>query len=256
MNTNQKVTVNQIVFRNLYFRYRDFVTPVSVLLVCLLLFWFIVIPQIQSFWQQRDTLAVDTQNLAVMHKNLSLITSLDDAKLNQLLSTATSALPPDKDFTGIISSIQQAAAISGANLGDYSFGLGNLSGVDQNGKATQLPLQLNVQLKGSVLDAQRFAVQLSKQLPLANAVAISVGSNQSITVTAIFYYAQIQKITFQDSRPLPIITNSDIQLLDNLANQTALQPVSIGTPSASITPTPSVSPALPATSSAATSSAL
>lgn len=263
MNSNAKVTVNQMVFRNLYFRYRDFVTPLATILVCLLLFWFVVIPQMQSWLQMRDNLATDSQDLQVMHQNLSLLTSLDDAKLNQMLTVTTTALPAEKDFAGIISSIQNAAALSGANLGDYSFQLGDLSGLDQNGKPSQTPLQLNVVLKGSVSDAQRFALQLKKQLPLSDTISIAVSSNQSITVTVVFYYASIPKIVFQDSRPLPVLGSSDTQLLQALAGRIGLEQVTTGTssatptPSITVSPTPTILTPTPtaATSSAATSSA-
>lgn len=257
MNTNTKVTVDQMVFRNLYFRYRDFVTPIGTILVCLLLFWFVVIPQMQSWLQMRDNLATNAQDLQTMHQNLSLLTSLDDAKLNHMLTVATTALPADKDFAGIISSIQNAAAVSGANLGDYSFQLGNLSGLDQNGKPLQTPLQLNVVLKGSVSDAQRFALQLKKQLPLSDTISIAVSSDQSITMTVVFYYAPIPKIVFQDSRPLPVLGNSDAQLLETLAGQINLG-VTTGTisaipiPSITGTPTPTI---LTPTPTAASSSA-
>ena len=244
MKPGGNITLDQMVFRNLYFRYRDFVTPVVTMLVCLLLFWFVVVPQMQGWFQLRDSIAVDTQKLSVMHQNLSLLTSLNDATLNQMLTTATTALPAEKDFAGIVSSIQNAAAISGSSLGDYSFQLGDLSGLDQNGRPSQLPLQLNVVLKGDIADAERFATQLRKQLPLSDAIAIAVNSNESITVTTVFYYAALPKIVFEDGSPLPVLGSADQQLLVNLANGNNFQNANLGTASANLSPTPKLSPTL------------
>ncbi len=243
MNTNQRVTIDQLVFKSLYYRYRAFIIPVATIFVCVLLFWFVVLAQMESFFAQKDALAVDTQKVSVMRQNLSLLTSLDDVKLNQLLTTATSALPAEKDFAGIVNSLQNAAAVSGSLLGDYSFSLGDLTGLDQKGKATaQLPVQLNVTLKGDLLSAQRFAAQLKKQLPLSDSIAIAVNANESITVTVVFYYAAIPKIVFQDGNPLPILGQADQTLLTTLASGNDLQNATISSSSAtiipSVTPTP------------------
>ncbi|HSD98906.1 MAG TPA: hypothetical protein VLB73_04400 [Patescibacteria group bacterium] len=202
-----------------------------------------VIPQMQSWFALRNDLTVNIQDVGIMHQNLSFLTKLDDAALSTMLTTATSALPADKDFAGIVASIQNAAAVSGATLGDYSFQLGDLAGLDQNGKPSQLPVQLNIVLKGDITDAQRFAAQLKKQLPLSDAIAISVSANQSITVTVVFYYAQIPKIVFQDTRPLPLLSKTDQQLLNSLASGNNLQNAELSTPGASVsaTPTPAVS---------------
>lgn len=237
---NQKVSINQLLLKNLYFRYRAFVTPLVTIVVCILLFFFVVTQQIQNWFAMRDALAVDTQSVAVMHQNLSLVTSLDDAKLNQTLATATSALPTEKDFTGIVTALQNAAAIAGTSLGDYSFQLGNLSGDTK--KSSQLPIQLTIALRGNITDAQRFAQQLHQELPLSDTIAIAVNANASISVTVVFYYAPLLKITFQDDTPLPVVGSADQQLLEKLANESTINTVILASPSATPSPTPRVSP--------------
>lgn len=244
MSTNSRVTIDQLVFRNLYYRYQSFVVPLVTVFVCLLLFWLVVIPQAESWLQMRDSLTVDVQNVATLHQNLSLISKFQDAQLDQLLATATNALPAEKDFAGIIDSIQTAANVSGAILGDYSFQLGDLSGVDSTGKLSQQLVQLNIVLKGDMTSAQHFVAQLQKQLPLSDAISLSVGNNSSITVTVVFYYATLPKIVFQDTRPLPILSNVDIQLLNGLASGSNLQNITLVSPSSSPTATLSVTPAI------------
>ena len=228
-----KVSIDQLVFKSLYYRYKAFVMPVSVIGICFVLFAFVVMPQIQNWLSLRDVLTVDAQNLQVLHQNIALVTSLDDAKLNDRLATATSALPAQKDFAGIITSLQNAAAIAGVDLGDYSFQLGDLSGQDQSGKASQLPLQLNVALRGNITGAQRFMSQLRQQLPLSDAIALSVNADTSITVTVIFYYAALPHISFTDTQPLPVLANGDKQLLDNLAVESNIGLVTLASPSVS-----------------------
>jgi len=150
--SNPKLSIDQLLFKNLYYRHKRFVTPIITITICLLLFWFVVMPQIQNWFAMRDALDADQQNLQIMHKNLSLITSLDEANLNQTFATATQALPTEKDFAGILSSLQSAAAIAGVSLGDYAFSLGDLSGLDDKGRDSQSPVQLNIVLKGTIAD--------------------------------------------------------------------------------------------------------
>lgn len=247
---NAKITLNQLVFRSLYYRYRNFTTPVSVILVCVLLFWFVVMSQIQNFLAVRDAISLNEQDLTVLHKNLTLITSLDDAKLDATLTVATNALPAEKDFAGIITSIQQAAAVSGTILQDYTFSLGNLSGLDQQGKATQLPVQLNVILKGSIAQAQQFIKQLKNQLPLSDSIAVSLSSTDTVTVTAAFYYTSIPKIVFKDRSPLPILSEGDQKLLQALSVNSTLPVVTIPSPAVSVTPSTVPSPTISSSISA------
>ncbi len=213
---NIKVTIDQLLLKTLYYRYRAFVTPLVVILVCLLLFWFLVIPQIQAFYAMKDSLTLDTQNLSVLHQNLKIITNLDSAKLNQTLTTATDALPSEKDFAGIVSTLSNAAVSSGVILQDYSFTLGDLSGFDQNGKLSETPTQVTVNIVGDVYAADRFMKQLSTQLPLSDVVSLTLGSGSSASLSIVFYYAPIQKIAFDNTVPLPVLTANDAKMLDSL----------------------------------------
>lgn len=244
---SQKVTIDQLLFKHLYYRYNQFVAPVATILVCVLLFFFVVVPQMQSWFSLRDTLATNAQSLQVMHQNLATITALDNTKLDTALSIATRALPAEKDFTGIITSLQQAAAQAGTSLGDYSFGVGNISGAAAPG-ATQLPVQLNVSFRGDVTTAQYFIAAIQRQLPLADVLSVEVNGGTSVTVTVVFYYATLPQIAFQDDQPLPVLSSSAQSLLNTLAansQQTFSIPAPQATPSATLTPIPTTTPPLP-----------
>lgn len=243
--SDQKISINELVFKSLYYRYKAFVTPLAVIVVCFLLFWFVVLTQIQNFLATRDQIGVDQQNLDIMHKNLTLVTTFNENKLDQTLQTATNALPTEKDFSGILNALQNAAAVAGTTLGDYSFGLGDLSGLDQFGKQTaQLPVQLNVSLKTDVNGARQFVHALSTQLPLSDSLSVTVNQNVSVTVTTAFYYATLPKINFNDSSPLPILSSSDQKLLDTLGINSSFANIPLSSQSAVVqvtaTPTPSL----------------
>jgi len=244
---NAKVSINQLVFRSIYYKYQLFVVPLVTILVCILLFWFVVMGQIQYFFSVKDQITVNERDLQVLHQNLKTVTSLDDASLTTTLTVATQALPIEKDFAGIVNSLQTAASIAGVSLEDYSLQIGNLSGLTSQGKSAQLPVQLNVILKGSISQAQVFIHQLKNQFPLSDSVAISISGDKLVTVTCVFYYAQLPKIVFKDTSLLPSLEKDDQQLLTTLAAQSSLKSVILPSPSA--VPSPSLSPTQRPTSS-------
>lgn len=238
---NTKISFNQLVLKTLYYRYRTFIAPVSTIIVCIALFWLVIIPQMQAFFAQREALATDTQNLATLHQNLTTVTRLDTTKLNQTLATATKALPTEKDFAGILSALNGAELGAGVILDDYAIQLGDLSGLDQNGKLSQLPIQLHVSIQGNADAARRFVEQLKAQLPLSDVISVVASSGNAISVTIIFYYAPLPKIAFDDSAPLPVLTTADGKMLETLG-----QPIAgdygAASRSAALTPTITVAP--------------
>lgn len=237
---NKKISVSQLVFTSLYYRYNAFITPIATLCACFLLFLLVIMPEIQNFLATKDAITTNTQDLDVLKSNLQTITSLNDASLNQTLTTATSALPTEKDFAGILNALSSAAAAAGTSLGDYSFQIGDLSGLDQQGLASQLPLQLNVIVQGGLLTAGNFVTSLKNELPLSNTIALVSNANNTTTITVVFYYARLPKIIFQDTSPLPVLAKADMQLLQSLSASQQLSPT-ISSPSAQISqplPTP------------------
>lgn len=219
---NPKVSLDQIVFKALYYRYKDFIVPVTTIGICIFLFVVVIMPQIQAWMAMRDTISGDAQKLVTLKENLRIITNLDDGKLDTYLETASSALPTDKDFGGILQALSTAAANAGTSLGDYNFQIGDLVGSDTKSSSGQLPLQLTIGLKGDLAVGKKFIEELKNQLPLSDVTSISVSSNSTMNISIVFYYAPLPKITFDDSMPLVTLSPKDEGML-KLLNQTESQ---------------------------------
>ncbi len=217
---NTKVSLDQLVIKALYYRYKLFIVPVSTIFVCAILFFFLVIPQIQSFFAMRDEIAGDSQKLSTLKQNLQIISKLDDAQLDTYVTVASNALPTDKDFAGVLQAISSAAAKAGTILGDYSFPIGDLVGVNGKAQQAQLPMQLSITLRGDMITGKVFIEELKNQLPLSDTSAISVNSNGTLSLTVTFYYAPLPKIAFDDSVPLVTLAKKDEEVLKllNLTN--------------------------------------
>ncbi|HEX7041718.1 MAG TPA: hypothetical protein VF189_00570 [Patescibacteria group bacterium] len=194
----------------------------------------------------KDSISGDSQKLSTLQQNLKIISSFDDNELNNYLDISTRALPAEKDFAGVLQAISSSAAGAGTILGDYSFQIGDIT-ADTKSKTTQLPLQLSITIKGDLTTARRFIEELKNQLPLSDVTSVSVNSNGTIAVTAIFYYAPLPKISFDDSIPLLTISTKEkemLKLLDNPSNPDSITNVQASTPTptpfSSITVTPTV----------------
>lgn len=213
---NTKVSLDQLLLKTIYYRYKVFLIPVSTITVCVILFLTVIMPQIQTFLTMRDQVEGDSTKLATLQKNLTTISRLDDTKLDTYLTIASDALPTDKDFAGVLSAISSAAATAGSILGDYNFQIGDLIDTNVKGQSLQLPLQLSITIKGDLDTGRRFIEALKQQLPLSDVTSISVNSNGTISLAIVFYYAPLPKITFDDSMPLITVSPKDQQVLDQL----------------------------------------
>lgn len=238
---NTKVSMDQFVLQSLYFQYKDFITPVGVIFVCLLTCWIVILPQIQNWFTMQDQIVTDTQQLSILKQNLNAVTLMNDGNLDMMLQTASSALPTDKDFAAIVNALSTSALQAGTQLGDYNFQIGDLTDVNTGDSSApvQLPrLQLVIILPGNLSTTKAFVANLKNQLPLSDVTSISQNADSTVTVTVIFYYAPLPKISFNDSVPLQVVSGKDEAFLKSLSSNSNLQQ------SLSVIPTPSISQAL------------
>jgi hypothetical protein len=262
MNTpNSKVNVDQLVLQTLYLRFRSFLVPAGIIAACLFAAFIVVIPQLQAFLAMRDEIAVNATKLQTLKDNLSTITSMNNAELDTLLQTATKALPAEKDFSSILSAINNAAAAAGVTLGNYNFQIGDIAGGEGKAKGGQLPLQLSLNIHGTIDESQRFVTQIKTQLPISDVTSITANADETVTLILLFYYAPLPKIVFNDDVAYPVLNTADKTLLKTLGKgiiSTSETPIVLPTISlpplpSGATPTPLLSPTVSPT--IATSSA-
>ncbi|MGH7245708.1 MAG: hypothetical protein ACREGI_02115, partial [Candidatus Levyibacteriota bacterium] len=214
---NRKITFDQNLLRILYFRNKQYLVPICTILVCIFVFWRILLPQLFSWFATRDTITADRQTLAVLQQNIQLMTNLDETTLNTWLKTTATALPAEKDFAGILNAVSNAAALSGTSLGDYNFQIGNLSSNLDVGQ--KIFLQISLSLNGGMTQVEKFLVELKKQLPISDITEVDVHSTVSSTVVANFYYFPFPKITFNDTVPIETISKQQQDLITTLAGE-------------------------------------
>ncbi len=228
----------------LYRKHKDYIVSVAIIIVCFILLIQVTIPQIADLSVRQQEVKTEKDKLNSLSNNLSILSSITQDSLDQELSLTTSALPIEKNFTGILNSVTIGANKSGVFLGDYEFQVGDLSKTTVIGKS--LPsLQLSLSVNGGVNGAIKFIAELYKSLPLAEISNVEINNSRSV-ISVVFYYKSYNGGA-NVSSPLAQISKNDSATLSQISGwnngngqvQPLPLPAVINTASPSATPTPS-----------------
>ena len=208
---NAPTPINQTTFRILYLRYKSYTVPVVVLIVCFFIFIGFIIPQMQSWFSLQSDITAEQNKIVTLNQNLTFASKLDPITLTHNLALASNAIPQSKDFERVLNAVSDAAVLSNVSLGDYSFAVGDLSISTVN----QSNLQIIVTINGGIADVQKYLLHLKSEFPLSEVTDVRVNPTAS-TLTVIFYYKTIGKISFDDTLPLLPLSKKENDLLKNL----------------------------------------
>lgn len=211
-----KVSLDKGTYKVLYERYREYLAPLAVIFVCLVLILKIVIPQVQDFIGTLNTVKEMQSQITVLKNNVQFLTSLDDSVLDSKMRVASSALPAEKDFAGILNAITTASVRSGVSLGDFSFAVGELSTKSAQ-LAGQPSIQVALTVSGDAFLAQRFIQELLKTVPLSEILNVAI-SGRSSSLTTVFYYKVFPPIHFDGAKPIFALLQNEEQLLNKLSS--------------------------------------
>jgi hypothetical protein len=162
--------------------------------------------------------------------------SLDRNMVNNQLTTASMALPPEKDFGAMLDSLSSAAVSSGVSLNDFSFQVGSVassSGLFSDVRYKDLAsIKISLVAQGSINNMKRFITSLENSMPLSEVVTID-GSGQTASLTIEFYQKTFPNIVLNDDKPLAPLSAEKNILLQKLAAWKKDQPIGVNTPSGS-----------------------
>lgn len=212
-SSNKPIPINETTFRILYFRFKPYLISSGVILVCIILFFEFIIPQVSNWFALRDEVIAEQQKIDVLSQNLNIITKINNSTLDKDIQVTTIALPSEKDFAAILNAVSNAATAANVSLGDYSFQVGNLS---DTAIGSQTNLQLILSIKGGIADVERYIQSLKTQVPLSDVTNIQINSASSSTLTTVFYFKPFPQLAFNSVTPLIGITAQDDQLISSL----------------------------------------
>lgn len=228
-------------FRYWYYRFRDSeyygLAIIGVtLLVCIILLFNIIIPEVTQWFSIRDEVIATRDRIATLQQNINFITNLDKNTLDSQLNTVSHALPPEKNFSFMLNALSNAAANSGVSLSDYAFQVGNIastkkgqtgSGELQNGVST---IEITVIVNGNLDGIKHFITSLENNLPISEVSSVN-GTGDNVSVRLKFYQRPFNNVSFSADTPLASLPSKKVELLQNLAkwdntsnDQNATQP--------------------------------
>ena len=201
----------------LYYRYKDtsyysvsiFVLTIS---ACILLLFYIVIPQISQWFSLQQEISSVRKGTETIMDNKALLQQSDDGILTQELRVVTTAFPSEKDFAGILSAVSAAASFASITLEDYSFSVGELQSDTQKEVS---PIALILLLNGSFYSTIAFLKKLQTSLPLSEVVTVDFSEGNSV-IEIIFFYKPFPKIVYNETSPLTPITRVDEEFIRQL----------------------------------------
>ncbi len=243
INNTKKINLDWENFLILYKHYKEFLLPVGVIIVSILMIIYVIFPQIQQYLNLQNSLKEEQQKLATLKNNYNFLVSLDDKKISSDLNLLSSALPSEKDFVGIIGAISYVSAKTGVSVGDFQFSLGNLSAKSFGGTAYP-STKINISLKGGAKSVASFMNELVKTIPIAETTTANISNNEG-TITVLFYYKPFSSQKINDQTAIVPLSARDKALIKevsswNFFGQSAL-PIAQSIP-ASNSVTPSGSP--------------
>ena len=141
------LNINSTTFNILYRKYKSFVLPSIIIIACIILFFIVIIPQVQAVLDAKEKERIEKQKLELFKNNYNLLLNMDIVKLNSDFEMLTKTLPSGKDFAGIINSISDKSVKTGVRIGDFEFTVGDISKPAEG--ATSFPsMQISLDVSG------------------------------------------------------------------------------------------------------------
>jgi hypothetical protein len=223
---SKEVKLHQNSFRLIYYKYKDspyiaFGLVVLVFSVCLMLFFRVVMPQVDSWFSIRDEVIATRERIDVINRNINFMKNVDNSQLNTQVNVSTEALPTEKGFAEILDALSTSAVNAGVALDDYTFQVGSVassSGLKQTADPKEVAAtKLTVVLAGTFEGVQRFLNEIAQKLPVSEFILVD-GDTRSTTVTLQFYQKNFPQIVFKDDQPIIPLSDKHLSVLGELSS--------------------------------------
>lgn len=186
MNNKTNFDLKSIKF--IYQKNKQFILPIVTILISLLLIFQFIFPQLGVLANRQKELALERDKLKILNSNLSILINTNEELLDSQVKILTTALPINKDFLKVLDTIYSVARKTGANLGNFSFKVGD---INQDEKGDMFPtIKITVPINSSMNSINSFVESLGKSLPLAEVYSVKINKSSS-GVDLSFYYKSL-----------------------------------------------------------------
>src|SRR5258706_8426347 len=105
------VNLDQQMLKILYEHYKSYIVPAVTIIICLLVAWLFIVPQIKAYQVLQVQINEERQKVDALSKNYDILSSIDGNVLSDKMDVVSEALPDSKDFVGVLRSFSVAASI-------------------------------------------------------------------------------------------------------------------------------------------------
>lgn len=212
---NGKINVDIKSIKLIFDRNKSYMIPIGVIFICVVLFFQFVIPQFNMIFIARQQSKEALLKLAALKENLRILSNIDDVSLNSQLEVLTRFLPAAKDFDGILNSINSSAQNAGADLGSFSFHVGDLSKTEGTDKFPTI--KLSVPINSGISSVSNFIQVISKKMPLSEVSLVRIGGKSSM-INLSFYYKPLDSSGRNEVSRINSVSQKGLLLIEKLKN--------------------------------------
>lgn len=211
----KNISFDQALVKLFIRRYKDYIIPAVVIIVCLIVFIEIIPGQIQNVFTARQNSSELRKKIDVMAQNYKILTQTDDIALDTDFTLASEALPSEKDYEAVFTAISDTAAKAGVNVDDYGLDAGDTDDPSLAGKL--LPMSISLSIHGGGIEGtKKFIAYLSKAFPLSEVSSVSVG-HDSAGISVNFYLEPFRQIKTDGTTAIKILTAQQKAVLTTLS---------------------------------------
>lgn len=212
---NEKINADIKSIKFIFDRNKFYILPCVVIFICIVLFFQFVIPQFMALTAAREQAKEASLKLGVLKENLNVLVNTNENSLDSQFKILNLALPLNKDFTGILSSIYYAAQKTGVGLGSFSLQVGDLGKEEKNDAFSTI--SLSVPVNSDVVGVSSFVENISKSVPLSEVTLIKIGERAS-TINLLFYYKPLGVTGQKEDIRINPVSQKGLELIDKLTD--------------------------------------
>lgn len=205
---------------------REYGIHIGVFVVIIFLTLKFLLPQLDSLFVTRDTLAKTSSRRVALQTKLDILEGLNRPETNQKLDTLNKALPNQKDIGTMVGSLQYTSGKANVNLGSFSIIVGSLATASGAVSKIGIPtIQFNLNIRGDIDDVSPFLRELNNIFPVLQVGTISFSGESAIITLSYFYKPQVSQVGAPDS-PLPKTTVAQEDIFQKIKHRIT-PPVSV-----------------------------
>lgn len=229
---NKNASFDLGIIKALYYRYKEYITPGIVIMVCIGVFIYIIPPQIQRLYLLKQQADISQQRIAVLSSNLNLLEGLNEGNLDTGLEVSSLALPGDKDIELIFQKISDAASEANVSVDDYGLDIGDVAPeYVEGGKFPSLSTAIVVHGNG-IQASNTFLTALGRRFPLSDINSVKLTKDSAI-VGIVFYFKPFPSSKFDTFTPLKDLNKDEEKLVQILVDWQAQNSSQVAAPSSS-----------------------